>query len=102
MHLDTLCRIVFNISEKFVLPVQLKIVKNLKSKIIRTIFYKRLAEFCLYLIRSSCKIVNPKFIYDVYRNYKRGRDFFSCFLEFDRKWIISVDGYGLLYLKNLK
>ena len=107
MHLDTLCRIVFNIPEKFVLPVLISSVRGtcrsfttcttencpgLKSKIIRTIFYKRLVEFCLYLIRSSCKNVNPKFIYDVYRNYKRGRDFFSCFLEFDRKWIVSVDG----------
>ena len=75
---------------------------GLKSKIIRTIFYKRLVEFCFYLICSSCKNVYPDFIYDVYRNYKRGRDFFSCFLEFDRKWIVSVDASGLLYFKNLK
>ena len=109
MYLDTLCRIFFKVSEKSVLPVFIISVRGtcrsftacttqncpgLKSKIFRTVFYIRLVEFCLYLICSSCKNVNLNFIYDIYRNFKRGRDFFSCFLEFDIKLI--------LYFKNLK
>ena len=99
MYLDTLCRIVVNVSEKFLLPVLLSSVRgscrslttctsencpSLKSKAIKAVSYKRLVEFCLYLVRSSCKNVSSNFIRDVYNSYKRGRDFFSCFLEFDR------------------
>ena len=58
--------------------------QGLKSKAIKAAFYKMLVEFSLYLVRSSCKNVNPNFICDVYNSYKRSRDFFSCFLEFDR------------------
>ena len=98
MYLDTVCRIVFNVSEKFLLPILFSIVMGscrsftacttencpgLKIKIIKALFYKRLVEFCLYLTRTSCQNVNPNFIH-VYRTYKRNRDFFSCFLEFDR------------------
>ena len=56
---------------------------GLKIKKIKALFYKRLVEFCLYLTRTSCQNVNPNFIH-VYRTCKRNRDFFSCFLEFDR------------------
>ena len=100
MYPDMLSRIVFNISEKSVLPILISNVKGncrsftacatekcpgLKSKRIRVIFYKRLVEFCFYLVQSSCKSMNSYFIFDVYRNYERGRDFFSCYLDFDRK-----------------
>ena len=99
MYIDLLCRIVCNISEKFILSVLFSNIKcscrnftvctdencpSLKPNVIRTIFYKRLVEFCLCLVRASCKNVNADFIFDVFKNYKRGRDFFS-FLEFDRK-----------------
>ena len=71
MYLDTLCRIVFNASEKFVLPVLISSIRDtcrsftactaenclgLKSKTIRVIFYKRLVKFCLYLVHSSRKM----------------------------------------------
>ena len=78
------CRIVFNISEKFIFPVLFSSIKgscryftvctdencpSLKQKVIRSIFYKRLAEFCLYLVHASCKNVNANFIFDIFKNY---------------------------------
>ena len=81
-----------NVSEKFIFPVLLSSSKDnyrsftactsknflsLKSKIIKVKFYKRLVEFCLYLIRSSCKNINPNFIKDVFNNCEIGRDFFQ-------------------------
>ena len=99
MYPDTLCKTVFNVSEKFFLPILLSSVRGscrsftactsenfpgLKSKTIKTVFFKMLVEVCLYLIRSSCKNVNWNFIHDVYRSYKEGRAFFSCFLEFGK------------------
>ena len=99
MSLDTMCKIVFNISSKHLLFVLLSSVKgncrsftactgancpHLKSKTIKAIFYKRLVEFSLYLVRVSCKNVCPSFIHNVFNSYKRGRDFLSYYLEFDR------------------
>ena len=99
MYLDTLCRIIFNVFEKFLLPVLLSSVRgscrsftactsencpSLKLKAIKAVFFKRLVEFSLYPVHSSCKNVNPSFICDMYNSYKRIRDFFSFFLEFDR------------------
>ena len=81
-----------NVYERFIFLVLLSISKNncrsftactsencpgLKSNIIKVIFYERLVGFCLYLIRSSCKNVNPNFIKDVFNNCKLGRDFFQ-------------------------
>ena len=97
MHLDTLYRIVFNISETFILLALLSSVRGgcrsftactsenfpgLKSRTIKAVFTKA-PVFVLYLVRSSCKNVNPSFVHNVYNSYKRGRHLFSCFLEFD-------------------
>ena len=56
---------------------------GLKKKVIRVLFYKKV-EFCLYLLRASCELVNSDFIYNVYRTFQKDRDFFNCFLEFGR------------------
>ena len=84
MYLDTICRIVFNVSEKFLLPICISIVgdncrtstastkencSGLKRKVIKTYFYKRLVEYCLCISTDSCKNVNHSFFHDVYRTY---------------------------------
>ena len=98
MYLDTLYRILFNISETFILLALLSSVRGscrsftactsenfpgLKSRTVKAVSTKA-PRIVLYLVRSSCKNVNPSFVQDVYNSYKRDRDFFSCFLEFDR------------------
>ena len=95
MYLDTICRIAFNISEKFLLPIFISSVGDncrtatactkencfgLKRKVIKTLFYKKVVEFCLCISSD----VNHSFIHDVYRTYKKNRNFFSCFLDIDR------------------
>ena len=98
-YLDTICRIAFNVSEKFLLPIFLSSVgdncrtatactkencSGLKRKVIKTFLYKRLVEFCLSISIDSCKNVNHSFIHDVYRTRKKNRDFFIRFLDIDR------------------
>ena len=97
MYLDTICRIAFNISENFLLPISISNVKDncrtatactnencsgLKRKVIKTFFYKRLVELCFS--KDYCRNVNHSFMHDVYRTYKKNRDFFSNFLDIDR------------------
>ena len=99
MHLDTICRIAFNVSEKFLLPIFNSSVRGncrdvttctkekcsgLKRKVIKNLFCKKLVKFCLCISSDSCKNVNHSFIHDVYKTYKKNRDFFSCFLDIDR------------------
>ena len=99
MYLDSICRIAFNVSEKFLLLIFISIVwdnrrtatactkencSGLKRKVIKTYFYKRVVEFCLCISIDSCKNVNHSFIHNLYRTYKKNGDFFSCFLDIDR------------------
>ena len=100
MYLDSICRIAFNVSEKFLLLIFISIVwdnrrtatactkencSGLKRKVIKTFFYKRLVEFCLSISNDSCKSVNHSFIHDVYIEHIRKIELlFSCFLDIDR------------------
>ena len=99
MYLNIICRIAFNVSEKFLLPIFISSVgdnfrtatactkencSGLKHKVIKTFSCKRLVEFCLCISIDSCKNVNHSFIHNVYKTYKKNRDFFSCFLDIDR------------------
>ena len=62
MYLDSICRITFNVSEKFLLPIFISSVgdncitatactkencSGLKHKEIKALFYKKLVKFCL-------------------------------------------------------
>ena len=90
MYLDIIYRIPFNVSERFILPVFISNIKGncrnftactketcpgLKRKTIETLFYKKLVEFCLYVLHASCKNVNDNFIHKVFNTYNRGRTF---------------------------
>ena len=75
-YLDILCRAIFNVSYKFVLPILVSGVdlncrkftaytsrncSGLKVKKVRAIFFKKQVEFCNKLSRTSCLNVDPYF-----------------------------------------
>ena len=85
LYLDVLCRIVFNVSHRFVFPqlesgVNLDCRKhtictsrncwNLKICKVRAIFYRELVALCKYLCKATCSTFVPYFIIDVFKGYK--------------------------------
>ena len=86
LHLDILCRIVFNVSQKFVLPLLLTGIEvnfrnytyctssncfNLKITKIKVLFFRELVNLCKQLAEFSRLNVNPYFIIDAYKTRKR-------------------------------
>ena len=95
-YLDIFCRIVFNVSQRFILPLILKSInadyrKNtvctssnclyLKINKVKVIFFRELVNLCRKLRGLSYLGVNPYFIIDAFETYERGEDFFSQYLE---------------------
>lgn len=81
-----LCRIVFNVSHRFVFPqlesgVNLdcrkhtictsKNCSNLKIYKAIAMFYRELVVLCKYLCKATCSTFDPYFIIDVFKEYKR-------------------------------
>ena len=66
---------------------------------IKTIFYKVLVSFCIRLCELFCSDIDPFFVTYAFKNYKRGVDFFSPYLEIETL-IVSVNVSGKLLLKN--
>ena len=98
-YLDILCRIVFNVFQRFVLPLIVtgidancrdftvctsKNSLNLNISKVRTIFFRELVVFCKKLSQVSCDNFGPKFITDVFKKYKKGEDYFSKHLDIER------------------
>ena len=99
LYLDILCRVVFDVCDKFVLPVILSRVigdcrrytactskncSNMKISKIEAVFFGEIVCFCKRLAKFSSLSVNPQFIIDVFITYKRGGDFFTKFLEIEK------------------
>ena len=90
----------FNISQKFVLPLMFKGIEvdcrkytycgrgnfyNMKITKVRAVFFfKELVFQCKKLVKCSCLHVNSYFIIDAYKTYIKGRDYFSDYLEIQR------------------
>lgn len=96
-HLDILCRIVFNISQKFVLPLILIGINadcrryiscstflNLKTNIIKAVFFRELVNLCKMLSEFSCLSVNPDVIIDTFETHKIGENYICQYLEIQR------------------
>ena len=83
-YLGILCRIVFNVSQRFVLPLIVtgidakcrdftvctsKNCLNLKISKVRATFFRELVAFCKKLPEVSCDNFDPNFIIDVFKKY---------------------------------
>ena len=86
----------FDISQKFVLPLIFKGIEvdcrkntycgrdncyNMKITKVRTVFFKEVVFPRKKIVKCSCLHVNSYFIIDTYKTYKKGRDYFSDYLE---------------------
>ena len=115
-YLDILSRVVFNVSHEFIFPLLMsgidsncwdftvrtsKSCSHLKKSKIKAIFFRELVEFCENLSEFCCDNVDLCFIIDVFKKYEKGVDFFSTFLEIERKWIIFADTSGCPCHKDL-
>ena len=100
LYLNILCQIVFNVCDKSVLPVVLsgvtgdcrkytactsKNCPNMKLNKIKAIFFGEIVCFCETLAEFLSLSVNSQFIIDVFNTCKRGEDFFTKYLEIERR-----------------
>ena len=98
-YLDILCRIVFNVSQRFVLSLIVTSIDancrefavctsknclNLKISKVRAIFFRGLVVFCKKLSEVSCDNFDPNFIIDVFKKYKKVENYFSEYLGLER------------------
>ena len=98
-YLDILCRIVFNVSHRFIFPLLMSGIdlncgeftvytstncSNLKKSNVKAIFFRELVLFCKKLSEFCCDYVDSYFIIDVFQRYKRGEDYFSAYLNIER------------------
>ena len=99
-YLDVLCRIVFNVSREFIFPLLMSDLEGnctsftvctsknclrLKKNKIKAIFFRELVKFCKKISEFCCKNVNSDFIIDVFKRYKRGEYYFSCYLDIENE-----------------
>ena len=99
-YLDILCWIVFNVSHRFIFPLLMSGVdlncrdfvictstnySSLKKSKVKAIFFRELVLFCKKLSEFCCDNVDSYFIIDVFKRCKRGEDYFSAYLDIDRK-----------------
>lgn len=68
---------------------------------VRIIYYTELVFFYKKLSEVSCSDVNSAFVIDVFKGYKKGVDYFSSYLEIERKWIIFADVSSHPYQEDL-
>ena len=88
-YLEIICRVVFNLSQKFVLPLIFKCIEvdcrkytycgrnncsNMKIVKVRDVFFNELVFLCKKIVKCSCLHVNPYFIIDAYKTHKKGRN----------------------------
>ena len=98
-YLDILCRIVFNVSNRFIFPLLMSGIdldctdftvctftncSSLKKRKVKAIFFRELVLFCKTLSKFCCNNVDSCFIIDVFKRYKRGEDYFSAYLDIER------------------
>ena len=98
-YLDVLSRVVFNQTNKYVLLMLLsdnetdcrkftvcneKNCSGMRKVRIKIIFYKELVSSCKRLCQLSCYTIEPFLVTYAFKNYKRGVDFFSPYLEIER------------------
>ena len=115
-YLDILCWIVLNVSHRFIFPLLMSGIdmscrdftvctstncSSLKKSKIKAMFLRELVDFCKILSEFCCNNVDPYFIIDVFKRYKRGEDYFSTYLGINRKWIIFADTSGCPCHKDL-
>ena len=96
IYLDILCRVAFNILQKFDLLLILAGINadcrkytvctssnclNLKINKVKAVFFGELVNLCVKLHKFSCLSVNPYFVIDVFGTDKRGQYFFGQYLE---------------------
>ena len=85
VYLDTLRRIAFNFSDRFVFPLFFSGVDSDSNLRVRVIYYTELVFFYKKLSEVSCSNVNSVFVIDVFKGYKKGVDYFTSYLEIERK-----------------
>ena len=68
---------------------------------VMVIYYTELVFFYKKLPEVSCSNVNSVFVIDVFKGYKKGVDYFSSYLEIERKWIIFADVSSYPYQEDL-
>ena len=101
LYLDILSWIVFNVSHKFILPLLMsgstdvnfctnytgctyKNCLRLRKNKIEEIFFRELVESHKKLSEFCCDNVDPCFVIDVFKRYRKGVDFFSEYLDIER------------------
>ena len=99
LYFDVLCRIIFNQTDRHILPILLPDPKidcrkftacneqncsGLKINKIKAIFYSGLVSFYRRLCELSCSSFNAPFVIYPFQNYKKRVDFFSSYLEIER------------------
>ena len=98
-YLDILARIIFNYSDKYILPALLSDFKDdcrkrtvctpstcfgLKKIKVKEIVFVNALKFSKELAEHSCMCVNSYYIIDVFNNYKRGVDLRNQYLTIER------------------
>ena len=83
-YLEILCRIVFNISNRFSFPLVTSGTdfssSDLETNRITTIYYNELVIFCKKLSVVSCSNFSSEFVVDVFKGCKKVVDYFSRYL----------------------